>query len=69
MHAAAAGTDSRTSQFAVSMVESLRAIPDVRAAGAGDMAPFGSMLSSFGFTLPGMTDAVGRPVMATALRA
>ena len=41
----------------------------VRAAGAGDMAPFGSVLSGFGFTLPGMTTADGRPVVATALRA
>ena len=69
MPAGAAGTDNRTSQLAVSMVERLRAIPGVRAVGAGDMAPFGSMLSSFGFTLPGMTDATGQPLMATALRA
>ncbi len=66
---AGAGSDERTSQLAVSIVERLRAIPGVRAAGAGDMAPFGSMLSSFGFTLPGMTGPDGRPVMATALRA
>jgi len=63
------GTDVRTSQLAASLVERLQALPGVRAAGAGDMAPFGSMLSSFGFTLPGMTGADGRPVMATTLRA
>ena len=61
--------DTRTSQRAVALVERLRAIPGVRAAGAGDMAPFGSMLSSFGFTLPGMTGADGKPVAASALRA
>ena len=52
--------DARTSQRAVALVERLRAIPGVRAAGAGDMAPFGSLLSSFGFTLPGMTGADGQ---------
>ena len=49
----AAGTEARRSMLAVSMVERLRSLPGVRSAGAGDMAPFGSMLSSFGFTLPG----------------
>jgi predicted permease len=66
---AAAGTEARRSQRTVSMVERLRTIPGVRAAGAGDMAPFGSMLSGYGFTLPGLTGADGKPVMATALRA
>jgi predicted permease len=66
---AAAGTEARRSQLAVSMVERLRTIPGVRAAGAGDMAPFGSMLSGYGFTLPGLTGADDKPVMATALRA
>jgi putative ABC transport system permease protein len=65
----AAGTEARRSMLAVSMVERLRSLPGVRSAGAGDMAPFGSMLSSFGFTLPGMTTAEGRPVAVTALRA
>jgi predicted permease len=64
-----AGTDARRSQLAVSIVERLRAIPGVRAAGAGDMAPFGSMLSGYGFTLPGLTGPDGKPVMVTALRA
>lgn len=66
---ATTSTDEPSSRVAVSIVERLRSIPGVRAAGAGDMAPFGSMLSSFGFALPGMTSADGRPVMATALRA
>jgi putative ABC transport system permease protein len=61
--------NARNSQRAVTLVERLRAIPGVRAAGAGDMAPFGSLLSSFGFTIPGMTGADGKPVAATALRA
>ncbi len=67
----AAGTDrpQRTRQLVVSTLERLRTIPGVRAAGAGDMAPFGRVLSSFGFTLPGMTTADGRPLVATALRA
>ena len=57
------------SQMALAIVERLRATPGVRAAGAGDMAPFGSMLSRFGFRLPGVSDADGRPVVATSLRA
>jgi putative ABC transport system permease protein len=61
--------DARSSQRAVALVERLRAIPGVRAAGAGDMAPFGSMLSVFGFGLPGLTGANGKPLMATGLRA
>jgi predicted permease len=66
---AAAGTEPRQSQQAISILERLRTIPGVHAAGAGDMAPFGSMLSSFGFTLPGVTSNDGAPVVATALRA
>ncbi len=61
--------NARTSRRAVALVERLRAIPGVRAAGAGDMAPFGSVLSSFGFKVPGMTGADGKPVMRAALRA
>jgi hypothetical protein len=57
------------SQLALSIVERLRTVPGVREAGAGDMAPFGSMLSGFGFTLPGATNADGLPVTATSLRA
>ncbi len=58
-----------SSHIALTLVERLRATPGVRAAGAGDMAPFGSMLSRFGFKLPGASDADGRPVVATSLRA
>ncbi|MPY90763.1 MAG: FtsX-like permease family protein [Luteitalea sp.] len=65
----ATGTPERTWQVAAATLERLRATPGVRAAGAGEMAPFGSVLSSFGFTLPGMTTADGRPIVATALRA
>jgi putative ABC transport system permease protein len=67
----APGTDTaqRTWQLAVSTLERLRATPGVRVAGAGDMAPFGRVLSSFGFTLPGVTTSDGRTVVATTLRA
>ncbi len=64
-----ADTEARTSQFAVALVERLRAMPGVRAAGAGDMAPFGDVLSAFGFALPGTIGVDGRPMIATALRA
>src|SRR5207237_8968920 len=66
---ATAGPEALSSQLAVAMVEPLRTIPGVSAAGGGDMAPFGSMISGFGFSIPGMARADGRPVMATALRA
>lgn len=62
-------SEGRTSQVALAIVERLSATSGVRAAGAGDMAPFGSMLARFGFRLPGVTDADGKPVTATALRA
>jgi predicted permease len=62
-------SDAYASQAALAIVERLRATPGVRAAGAGDMAPFGSMLSRFGFRLPGASDASGGPVIATSLRA
>jgi putative ABC transport system permease protein len=61
--------NARNSQRAVALVERLRALPGVRAAGIGDMAPFGSFLSSAGFTLPGVTGADGKPVAVTAFRA
>jgi putative ABC transport system permease protein len=63
------GTSEGAAQVAPAIVEELRATPGVRAAGAGDMAPFGSMLSRFAFKLPGVTDPDGRPATATALRA
>jgi predicted permease len=64
-----AGTDApqRTWHVAVSALERIRMLPGVDAAGAGDMAPFGSVLSRVGFTLPGTT-ADGRPIVAAALR-
>jgi putative ABC transport system permease protein len=63
------GGPEEGSNLAGALVDRLRSTPGVRAAGAGDMAPFGSMLSGFGFRLPGVTDAAGRPAIASALRA
>lgn len=62
-------TQAQASQSAVSLTERLRTIPGVRAVGAGDMAPFGSMLSAFGFALPGAAGANGGRITANALRA
>jgi putative ABC transport system permease protein len=62
-------TAANTSQLALAIVERLRTTSGVRAAGAGDMAPFGSMLSRFGFRLPGVSGPEGQPVIATTLRA
>lgn len=63
-----AAADARASELTVSIVERLRAMPGVRHAGAGDMAPFGSMLSAYGFTLPGLIGPDDQPVTATSLR-
>jgi len=57
---------SDTSRLAESVLERLRGIPGVRVAGAGSMAPFGNMIISAGFQLPGMTTADGRPLFAQA---
>jgi putative ABC transport system permease protein len=65
----ATDTPERTWQVAASTLERVRAIPGVRAAGGGDMAPFGRVLSNYAFTFPGMSGADGRPLVATALRA
>ncbi|MPZ17627.1 MAG: FtsX-like permease family protein [Luteitalea sp.] len=59
----------RNSRLAVSVLDRLRAIPGVRAAGAGSMAPFGNMIHSTGFHLPGMTTPDGRPLLAQAYHA
>ena len=59
----------RNSQLAVSTIERLTAIPGVSAAGASNMVPFGGILSSVSFALPGMTTPDGRPVVARALQA
>jgi putative ABC transport system permease protein len=61
--------NERAARRGVALVERLRAIPGIRAAGAGDMAPFGLFLSSFGSKIPGMTGDDGKPVTVTALRA
>lgn len=63
-----AGADAPASQLTVSIVERLRAMPGVRHAGAGDMAPFGSMLSAFSFRLPGLLGPDNKPLTATSLR-
>jgi putative ABC transport system permease protein len=63
------GTTAREVQFAFSVLERVRALPGVRAAGAGSMSPFGSSISSSGFVLPGMTMADGQPLVARALQA
>jgi len=43
-------------------------VPQVVAAGAGNMTPHGSRLYSSGFRLPGMTTRDGEPLIATALQ-
>lgn len=60
---------SDTSGLVASVLERIRGVPGVRAAGAGTMAPFGSTIVSAGFQLPGMTTADGHPLFAHAYRA
>ncbi|MPY89122.1 MAG: hypothetical protein GEU99_14500 [Luteitalea sp.] len=71
-----AGTDAdtqeqgeRLSRLAASTLERLRAVPSVRAAGAGTMAPFGGAVYRVGFELPGITTPDGQPLKAEAYRA
>jgi putative ABC transport system permease protein len=62
-----ADTAAERSQRTAQILDRLRAIPGVRAAGAGSMAPFGGALYSASFDLPGMTTRDGKPVTARAL--
>jgi predicted permease len=62
-------TGGRGAQIIADAIERLRAMPGVRAAGAGNMTPFGDVLSSAGFALPGVTTPDGQPVVAQALHA
>src|SRR6185369_2182334 len=56
-------------QFTATVLGRLRALPTVRAAGAGSLSPFGAYLSIVGFNLPGVTTADGHEVTAHALQA
>ena len=62
----AAAEGARSVQFTRTLMERLRALPGVRAAGAGNMAPFGSALYLSGFTIPGSQGPDGKPVVARA---
>jgi putative ABC transport system permease protein len=55
-------------QFNATVLERVRALPGVRAAGAGSLSPFGAYLSIVGFNLPGVTTADGHEVTAHALQ-
>jgi putative ABC transport system permease protein len=57
---------SDSSRLAVSVLQRVRGIPGVRAAGAGSMAPFGNRIISAGFQLPGMTTTDGSPLLVQA---
>ena len=59
---------SRAEELAVATLERLRDLPQVVAAGAGNMTPHGSRLYSSGFRLPGMATRDGEPLVATALQ-
>ena len=65
-----AGSDRqrRMAQLAEALVERLRATPGVQAVGMGSMAPFGSVLNSAGFALPGIVTPSGQPVVARAFQ-
>ncbi|MDQ3170527.1 MAG: ABC transporter permease [Acidobacteriota bacterium] len=57
----------RFTAAANSVLERVRAMPGVEAAGAANMAPFGGSTAISGFTLPGAVTADGQPVQARAL--
>ena len=59
--------EPRMTAVANQVLERVRALPGVEAAGAGNMAPFGGSTAISGFTLPGETTADGQPVQARAL--
>lgn len=58
--------DADSSRLAQTVLERVRGLPGVRAAGAGSMAPFGNMVTRAGFPLSGMTTADGQPLVARA---
>lgn len=59
--------EPRMTAVANAVLERVRAMPGVEAAGAGNMAPFAGSTAISGFTLPGETTADGQPVQARAL--
>lgn len=60
---------TNTGRLAESVLERLREIPGVRVAGAGTMSPFGNLIASVGFRLPGTTTPDGHPLVAQSYRA
>ena len=66
-----AGTDRqrRMAQLINPLVQRLQVMPGVQAVGLGSMAPFGSVLNSAGFALPGVVTEGGQPVVARAFQA
>ncbi len=65
-----AGSDRqrRMAQLGGTLVERLKAAPGIQAVGLGSMAPFGSVLNSAGFALPGIVTPSGQPVIARAFQ-
>lgn len=63
------GPDDSVRMTAVTrdVLERLRALPNVEAAGAGNMAPFAGSTAISGFPLPGERTADGQPIQARAL--
>ena len=59
-------TPVATHQFIDAVLERVRGLADVKAAGAGGMMPFGSSTSVSGFTLPAEVGR-GKPTFARAL--
>ena len=59
----------RMAQLVHPLVVRLGAVPGVQAVGLGSMAPFGSVLNSAGFALPGTVTPNGQPVIARAFQA
>ncbi|MEX2271010.1 MAG: ABC transporter permease [Vicinamibacterales bacterium] len=64
----AAAEGARPEQFVAALLERVRAMPGVEAAGIGNMAPFGNSAYITGFIIPGSTGPDGKPLVARALQ-
>lgn len=64
----ASAQGERPMHFAASLLERVRALPGVEAAGLGNMAPFGNSAYISGFQVPGSAGPDGKPLVARAFQ-
>ncbi len=66
LHVARTMEDAERATLATDVLERVRALPGVRAAGIGSMAPFSGSIGRFGFRIPGAVAPDGSPLTAYA---